>query len=659
MARKLEVEIVGDARSLNRALGSAETSTKGLGNKFGQLAKTAKFVGGAAAIGAVSFAVKDVIGDMIEGQRVTAQTNAVLRSTGKVANVTSKGVQGLATSIAMKSGIDDEAIQSGENLLLTFTNIRNEAGKGNDIFNQATKVTTDLSVAFGKDLNSSAVLVGKALNDPIKGLTALSRVGVQFTKGQKETIKSLVDSGHQMEAQKLILSELNTQVGGSAEAMGKTLPGQINIAKMAFENWAESMITKATPAIQNLAAEIKTSIPEAKQAIVDFWTTVKPDIMAFRDLMVTTAGLIQKHWDQIKPVVLSVRDVIVSAMRLIGAEIRLINALLRGDWSQAWEQAKKVATAAGQQLLAVTKLFLYPYKLALEAAEAATRALASAIGTQLHNALEGVQAGFIWIRDKGADVFRIAWAAISKPIHALNDAVRALASALNSVKSALDWLLGKAGAVGKFFGGIAGAVGGAAKRVGDSSSTIRAGGSGGGPVTGSAAKVGAAWGVGQQLWDEIAIGQSHGLQVTSGFRPNARTKHGTLSDHAKHAAVDMSGSAQGMALTFRDLLGRREIRQAFYDPLGSIFGGQYSSYREGGHSDHIHIAEYARGGTVPGPRGAPQLAIVHGGEYVDPNGRGGNIVFNFPNYVGSRRELVETIQNEAALFKRRTGRSLV
>jgi acid phosphatase family membrane protein YuiD len=86
---------------------------------------------------------------------VAAQTAAVLKSTGGEANVTAKHVSNLATAISRKTGIDDEAIQSGENLLLTFTKIRNEAGKGNDVFDQATRITNDMSVALGQDLKSS------------------------------------------------------------------------------------------------------------------------------------------------------------------------------------------------------------------------------------------------------------------------------------------------------------------------------------------------------------------------------------------------------------------------------------------------------------------------------------------------------------------------
>src|SRR5262245_9044625 len=102
-------------------------------------------VGVAGAAGAFigfGLALHRGFAEVAESQKVMAQTNAVLRSTGNAANVTAKHVDKLATSISRYSGIDDEAVASAENLLLTFTLIRNHAGKGNDIFDQTVKVTT-------------------------------------------------------------------------------------------------------------------------------------------------------------------------------------------------------------------------------------------------------------------------------------------------------------------------------------------------------------------------------------------------------------------------------------------------------------------------------------------------------------------------------------
>jgi hypothetical protein len=101
----------------------------------------------------------------------------------------------LATAISNKTGVDDEAIQSASNLLLTFTKVRNEVGKGNDVFDQATQAAVDMAAVLGGDASSQAKLLGKALNDPIKGLSALSRAGVSFTAEQKEQIKTLRRGG--------------------------------------------------------------------------------------------------------------------------------------------------------------------------------------------------------------------------------------------------------------------------------------------------------------------------------------------------------------------------------------------------------------------------------------------------------------------------------
>jgi len=126
----------------------------------------------------------------MEQQKVVAQTNAVLKSTGGIANVTAKEMGRLSEQLMRKSGVDDEAIQSGQNLLLTFTKIRNETGKNNDIFDQATKATLDLSVAMGKDMSSSAILVGKALNDP-EGRDCSDPCGHPVDGGSEESDQSV------------------------------------------------------------------------------------------------------------------------------------------------------------------------------------------------------------------------------------------------------------------------------------------------------------------------------------------------------------------------------------------------------------------------------------------------------------------------------------
>lgn len=197
---------------------------------------------------------KGGIDELKEQQAVVAQTGAVLKSTGEAAGVSAEHLRSMAESMQDLTGKDAEAIQAGENLLLTFRSIKNEAGQGNDIFDQSVKIATDLSVAWGTDMKSASIQIGKALEDPIRGLTALRRVGVQFTEQQQEQIKTLMKSGQHLEAQKVVLAELEKQVGGSAEAYGNTLAGKMERAKNVMDDFKASVVQGMAPALEAGAA---------------------------------------------------------------------------------------------------------------------------------------------------------------------------------------------------------------------------------------------------------------------------------------------------------------------------------------------------------------------------------------------------------------------
>jgi hypothetical protein len=242
---RLKAYLDADDRGFHRVVNRADSTMHKVGRSIGLAAAAA---GAAVGVG-LGIAAKVGFDEFKQGALSAAQTNAVLKSTGGIANVTRKHVERLGKTMMNLSGIDDEVVKSGENILLTFRGIRNETGKGNDIFDQATKATLDLSVAMGKDMTSSAVLVGKALQDPIRGLGALRRVGIQFTVAQEEQIKKMVESGHVMAAQKMILAELNKEFGGSAVAMGKTLPGAISRLREQFKNFLGDLVSRVEPAV--------------------------------------------------------------------------------------------------------------------------------------------------------------------------------------------------------------------------------------------------------------------------------------------------------------------------------------------------------------------------------------------------------------------------
>lgn len=220
-------------------------------------------VGGLTALGA---GLKYSIDQAAEAEKIFAITEAVVKSTGGAAGFTAEQIADMAGRLSQLNAVDDETIQSAQNLLLTFKSIKGEG------FEAATQAAIDMSVVMGTDLRSSVTMVGKALEDPIRGVTALRRAGVSFTEEQRKMIRVLVETGRTAEAQEFILAELNTQVGGAGVQAAKTYAGQLELLKVNMGNFAQSIGEKALPALNAFLTAMNENIrlqPLLKQAVDD------------------------------------------------------------------------------------------------------------------------------------------------------------------------------------------------------------------------------------------------------------------------------------------------------------------------------------------------------------------------------------------------------
>lgn len=177
--------------------------------------------------------------------QAVAQVEAGLRSTGESAGFSSKELQKMASELQNVTRYGDEEILKGVTAqLLTFTNITDTA------FARTQQAALDLSARLGGDLQSSAIQLGKALNDPVANLSALSRSGIQFSKEQKTLINSLVETNRLSEAQSVILDELEKQYGGSAKAAADAGAGGIVQLKNSIGDLMEEIGGLINKAIQ-------------------------------------------------------------------------------------------------------------------------------------------------------------------------------------------------------------------------------------------------------------------------------------------------------------------------------------------------------------------------------------------------------------------------
>lgn len=457
------VDFVANTRDLSSGVSQASRQTSGFGASLKSMGKAGALAAGAAGIGAVVATLKIGIDEYAEASKVAAQTNAVIKSTGGAANVTAKHVSGLAEQLMKKSGVDDEAIASGENLLLTFTNIRNEAGKGNDVFDQTTKAALDMSVALGTDMTSSAQMLGKALNDPIAGVSKLTRAGVTFTEAQKEQIAKLQESGNLLGAQKVILGEVRKEFGGSAEAAGKTLPGQLNILKQTFSNLAGELVAKMVPVLQRTISWLKDHWPEINAAIQQMWNNVRPALLGFGQLVAEVAKFVADNWSTIGPVVMAVAKVTTIGFRIIGGALQILVALLRGDWSAAWQAFKRTVEAVVNTVKGLITAYFGLYKSIVSAAwnaiKGATSDAWNGVRNAVRDAIERVKdllRGMVdWIANLGRGILASALGRVGAMFDKIGDGAR---EAYDRVRNIFNDLVG-------FVNGIVDRVANAASKV--------------------------------------------------------------------------------------------------------------------------------------------------------------------------------------------------
>jgi uncharacterized coiled-coil DUF342 family protein len=218
------------------------------GQKFSFAMKKAFLPATAALAGLGAAATK-----FVNAGEEAATSNARIRQVadsmglfGEASEEVTKKLVKQSEATARLTGVDQNMIKQGQATLLTFGNIAKSADEMGGAFDRATQLTIDLAAAGFGSVETNAIQLGKALNDPITGLSALSRSGVTFTETEKELIKTLVESGKQFEAQDMILKAIEKQVGGTAEATANST----DKLKVGFSQMSEQIGMALLPLVE-------------------------------------------------------------------------------------------------------------------------------------------------------------------------------------------------------------------------------------------------------------------------------------------------------------------------------------------------------------------------------------------------------------------------
>jgi hypothetical protein len=297
-------KVIGKTHSMTKSMFTAQAA-------WASFQKVLNFVTGT---------LKDSVKLWTDHEAVVAQTEAVIKSTGGAAGLTAKQIGDLASGFSRATTYVNDTVQSAENLLLTFTSI------GGSVIPDATQIVLDMSTALGQDLKSSAIQVGKALQDPVLGVSALRRVGVNFNQAQQDVIKNLVDTGRAAEAQAMIMRELQSEFGGSAAAVRNTFGGALKALKNQVDDTKKAfgayIAAAGKPFVENLIQGAKG---------IEDWLKSAQGLEVISDIVGGVAAAFEVIRQIVEPIINAVWPELVK----IGKEIELQFTKIFGKGQEA------------------------------------------------------------------------------------------------------------------------------------------------------------------------------------------------------------------------------------------------------------------------------------------------------------------------------------
>ena len=287
MSLVLNVEILGEFKKLTQATEGAQGSLQKLQDGVGGIARgIGRTIGTlAVALGFTSIVqgFKDSVRAAEEAAVANQRIDAIAESMdlyGEQTKKTTDRIKEFADTQELQLGVDAEVIKATQAKLLTFKELALSAGTMGGAFDRATVLAQDLAAAGFGEATANATQLGKALNDPITGISSLTRVGIQFTEDQKKLIASLVESGDILSAQDVILKELEAQVGGTSAAT-VTSTERMTIA---FGQVQEAIGTALLPVVAELS---------------NYFVDMAPKIEAFFDELQDPTTELGEAWERL------------------------------------------------------------------------------------------------------------------------------------------------------------------------------------------------------------------------------------------------------------------------------------------------------------------------------------------------------------------------
>lgn len=230
-------------------------------------------VGGKMAMGGTL--MTEFFGETIEvaekNEVAQKRLERVFKNVGDANGEAAKQAEEYSEKLSAQIGVEHANIEAVQAKLTAFRSVSGEVGRMEGIFDRATQASFDLAADGFGEAATNSVVMGKALEDPIKGLTALRRIGIVFTDSEKKKIKTLTETNHKLEAQKLIMSAVEKRVGGVAS----TTATNTSKMKVAWEGILDTLGKGLLPIFNAFVKKVQQYLPVVKEFIEKHQTLIK------------------------------------------------------------------------------------------------------------------------------------------------------------------------------------------------------------------------------------------------------------------------------------------------------------------------------------------------------------------------------------------------
>lgn len=236
---KAELDASGAITSLQAFKGEAGVASQQAGGAFGMLAgqwqKMVATVAASVTLGAAVNLLENLGEKAIEAEQASAKLDAVLKATSYAAGLTASQIGVMAHAMSMVGDVTEEEVKNAAAMLATFKEVRGEG------FGETIKVARDLAAVMGTELAEATRLLGKVQQDPVTGMMMMRRAGIVLTDAEKDLVKTTTELSGTQAGQAKILELVKSRVEGVADAMNRTLGGQLKIAKTQWHEITESI----------------------------------------------------------------------------------------------------------------------------------------------------------------------------------------------------------------------------------------------------------------------------------------------------------------------------------------------------------------------------------------------------------------------------------